>query len=73
MWYEKVQSSLGSEHCNTKNISSRMGIERAAPAVAKTPRKKTNQQPPVSFDHFVHRSFLISHLLSLLCRHPVHQ
>ena len=36
---------LGLEHCNTKNISSRMGIERAAPRVAKTPRRKNNSLP----------------------------
>jgi hypothetical protein len=39
---------IGFEHCNTKNISSRMGIERAAPAVAKPPRRK-QQHPPISF------------------------
>lgn len=65
---------IGSEHCNTKNISSRMGIERAAPAVAKTPRKKINHQPPVSFDHIIHRSFLVSPSpLFQASRPPVHQ
>lgn len=43
-----------------------MGIERAAPAVAKPPRRKKKQQPPVSFA----RSFTASSIFHLL-RPPV--